>query len=56
MRALRAVRDAARLDDMAKQAEIGQVEAHRGSSFVFREGKLRQILSIMSHIIAYDTS
>ena len=28
MRALRAVRDAARLHDMAKQAQIGQVETH----------------------------
>ena len=28
MRALRAMRDAARLDDMAKQAEIDEVEAH----------------------------
>jgi hypothetical protein len=28
MRAFRAVRDAARLDDMAEQAQIGEVEAH----------------------------
>ena len=28
MRAFRAMRDAARLDHMAEQAEIGEVEAH----------------------------
>ncbi len=30
MRAFRAMRDAARLDDMAEQAEIDQIEAHGG--------------------------
>jgi hypothetical protein len=30
MRAFRAMRDAARLNDMAKQAEIDEVEAHLG--------------------------
>ena len=43
MRALRAVRDAAGLDDVAEQAEIGEVEVHAASRFALSEGKLRQI-------------
>ena len=42
MCALGAVCDAARLDDMAEQAEIGQIEPHGTvPTFVFREVKLR---------------
>ena len=41
MRAFGAVRDAAGLDHVAKQAEIGEVEAHE-HAFVFDEGSLRQ--------------
>jgi hypothetical protein len=49
----RAARDAPRLDHVAKQAEIGQVEAHGALqsglacrnpvAFEFDEGKLREI-------------
>ena len=41
MRALGAVRDAARLDDVAKQAEIGEIESHGNDpAFVFGEVRL----------------
>jgi hypothetical protein len=34
--------DAARLDDVAEQVEIGEVEAHGTATFLFREGRLRK--------------
>ncbi len=41
MRALGAVRDAARLDDMAEQAEIGEIESHGNDpAFGFDEVRL----------------
>ena len=39
--ALGAVGDAARLDDVAEQVEIGEIEAH-GTAFLFDEGRLRK--------------
>ncbi len=36
MRALGAMRDAARLDDMAEQAEIGEIEVHGGTLRILR--------------------
>jgi hypothetical protein len=46
--ALGAMRDASRLDDMAKQTEIGEIKAHAGA-FEFDEGILREKL-IVRHI------
>src|SRR6185295_18219055 len=43
MRPFGAVGDAARLDHMAKQAEIGQIKAHRRPSFALRESRLKQM-------------
>ena len=44
MRALGAVRDAAGLDDVAKQAEIGEIEAHgKNAAFAFCEVRLNDI-------------
>jgi hypothetical protein len=41
MRALGAVGDAARLDDVAEQAEIGEIESHgNGPAFGFDEVRL----------------
>jgi hypothetical protein len=42
MRALGSVGDAARLDHVAEQAQVGEIEAHYGLSFVSHEGRLRQ--------------
>jgi hypothetical protein len=56
MRALRAVRDAARFDDMAKQAQVGKVESHgRYPSFALDEGTLF-ILLIVSAKIEHNIS
>src|SRR5215813_13659482 len=41
--ALRTARDAARLDYVAEQTEIGEVEAHGWLSFGFSEANLREI-------------
>ncbi len=40
--ARRAMRDAARLDNLAEQVEIGEVEAHPATTFLFCEGTLRK--------------
>jgi hypothetical protein len=40
MRAFGAVGDAAGFDNMAEQAEIGEIKAHGGATFVFREIRL----------------
>jgi hypothetical protein len=50
MRALGAVGDAARFDDMAEQAEIGEIESHAGDlAFGFDEVRLY----IMPIVIQY---
>jgi hypothetical protein len=50
------VGDAARVDDMAKQAQVGKVESHgRYPSFVLDEGKLF-ILPIVSSKIEDNIS
>ena len=43
IRALGAMGDAARLDDVAEKIEVGEVEAHKGqATFLFCEGRLRK--------------
>jgi hypothetical protein len=41
------MRDAASLDDVAEQAEIGEIEAHAATTFLFCEGRLCK-----THIVA----
>ena len=53
MRAFRAMRDAPRLDHMAEQTEIGEVETH--ADFVIREGCL-WIIVIVRLFDQHDTS
>jgi hypothetical protein len=49
------MRDAAGLDDVAEQAEVGEVEADRHSGFQFDEGILRK-KGIVRHISGRHTS
>ena len=47
MRAFRAMRDAARLDDVAEQAQVGEVKAH-GSLSSFAKVELRRMPIVLS--------
>ena len=52
MRALGAVGDAARLDHVAEQAEIGEIEAHEKAAFVFDEVWLCRMPIALGHFNA----
>jgi hypothetical protein len=57
MRARGPVRDAAGLDDVAEEVEVGEVEVHAQAfvrqTFVLREGRLHEILIVHQFFAAH---
>ena len=54
--ARRTMRDAARLDDVAEKIEIREIEAHWGTTFLFREGRLHKTHIAPKHSEALASS
>jgi hypothetical protein len=54
MRALRPVRNAAGLDNMAEEIEVGEIEVHArtlaAEAFVYGEGRVHEILIVRQFI------